>query len=155
MMRMKYLWCAAVLVLMAAETAPVAELATKKALTLEVAKQIAAASAEHARKNNWTVVISIVDDGGHLVYFERMDGFQASDEALRGSCRPGTNRSGESAGRNAFRGRRTYRGGRSNHRRGRNKRRHRSAGRHGRAGRSRCPSKNSRPEINLTLLSIV
>jgi len=75
-MRMKYLWCAAVLVLMAAETAPVAELATKKALTLEVAKQIAAASAEHARKNNWTVVISIVDDGGHLVYFERMDNVQ-------------------------------------------------------------------------------
>ncbi len=75
-MRMKYFWCAAALVLMVAEKAPVAELATKKALTLEVAKQIAAVSAEHARKNNWAVVISIVDDGGHLVYFERMDNVQ-------------------------------------------------------------------------------
>ncbi len=76
MIRMRHLLCATALVLMAAETAPVAKLATKKALTLEVAKQIAAASAEHARKNQWAVVISIVDDGGHLVYFERMDNVQ-------------------------------------------------------------------------------
>lgn len=76
MIRMKYLWCAVVLVLMTAEVAPVAELATKKALTLEVAKRIAAVSAEHARKNQWTVVICLVDDGGHLVYFERMDNVQ-------------------------------------------------------------------------------
>jgi len=76
MMRMKCFWCAAAIVLMAAEKAPVAELATKKALTLEVAKRIAAVSAEHARKNDWAVVISIVDDGGHLVYFERMDNVQ-------------------------------------------------------------------------------
>jgi glc operon protein GlcG len=76
MIRMRHLWCAAALVFMAAETAPVAELATKKALTLEVAKQIAAASAEHARKNQWSVVISVVDDGGHLVYFERMNNVQ-------------------------------------------------------------------------------
>ncbi len=76
MIRIKYLWCAAALVLISAETAPVAELATKKALSLEVAKQIAAASAEHARKNDWAVVISIVDDGEHLVYFERTDNVQ-------------------------------------------------------------------------------
>ena len=52
------------------------ELATKKALTLEAAKHIAAAAHEEARKNNWTMVISIVDDGGHLIYLERMDGTQ-------------------------------------------------------------------------------
>ena len=76
MMRMKQLWCTALLVLLVCEAAPVAELATKKALTLEVAKQIAAASGQFARKNRWNVVIAIVDDGGHLVYFERMDGVQ-------------------------------------------------------------------------------
>ncbi|MHC4630978.1 MAG: GlcG/HbpS family heme-binding protein, partial [Planctomycetota bacterium] len=73
MMRMKHLWCAVLLVLLVCEAAPVAELTTKKALTLEVAKQIAAASGQFARKNRWNVVIAIVDDGGHLVYFERMD----------------------------------------------------------------------------------
>ena len=54
-------------------TAAWAQLADKKALTLTVAKQIAAAAAAEAEKNNWTVVIAIVDDGGHLVYLERRD----------------------------------------------------------------------------------
>lgn len=76
MIRMKKLWCILMLVLLVAEAAPVAELSTKKALTLEVAKQIAAVSGQFARKNQWNVVIAIVDDGGHLVYFERMDGVQ-------------------------------------------------------------------------------
>jgi glc operon protein GlcG len=53
-----------------------AQLATKKALTLEAAKEIAAAAEAEAKKNNWTMVISIVDDGGHLIYLERMDGTQ-------------------------------------------------------------------------------
>ena len=75
-MRMKQLWCVTILVLLFGKTAPVAELATKKALTLEVAKRIAAASGQFAQKNRWNVVIAIVDDGGHLVYFERMDGVQ-------------------------------------------------------------------------------
>jgi len=75
-MRMKQLWCVVVLMLLASEPAPVAELATKKALTLEVAKQIAAAAGQFAQRNQWNVVIAIVDDGGHLIYFERMDGVQ-------------------------------------------------------------------------------
>lgn len=53
-----------------------AQLATKKALTLEAAKQIAAAAQAEARKNNWTMAIAIVDDGGHLIYLEKMDGTQ-------------------------------------------------------------------------------
>ncbi|MBV8841286.1 MAG: heme-binding protein [Bryobacterales bacterium] len=53
-----------------------AQLATKKALTLEAAKQIAASAEAEAKKNNWTMVISVVDDGGHLLYLERMDGTQ-------------------------------------------------------------------------------
>ena len=51
-------------------------LATKKALTLDAAKQIAAAAESEAKKNSWTMVIAIVDDGGQLVYLERLDGTQ-------------------------------------------------------------------------------
>ncbi|MBL8213474.1 MAG: heme-binding protein [Bryobacterales bacterium] len=50
-----------------------ADLATKKGLTLEVAKQIAAQAEAEARKNNWNVVIAIVDDGANLIYLQRMD----------------------------------------------------------------------------------
>jgi glc operon protein GlcG len=53
-----------------------ADLATKKALTLEVARQVAAAAEKHARENKWNVCIAIVDDGGHLIYFQRLDGTQ-------------------------------------------------------------------------------
>ena len=53
-----------------------AELATKKALTLEVAKAIAAAAEGFARQNTWNVVIAILDDGGNLLYLQRMDGVQ-------------------------------------------------------------------------------
>jgi uncharacterized protein GlcG (DUF336 family) len=49
------------------------QLATKKALTLSAARQIAAAAEAEAMKNKWNVVIAIVDDGGHLIYLERMD----------------------------------------------------------------------------------
>ena len=61
---------------LAAATAPAANLATKKALTLQVVKAIAAAAEAHARKNSWNVVIAILDDGGHLLYLQRMDGVQ-------------------------------------------------------------------------------
>jgi len=53
-----------------------AQLADKKVLTLEGAKKIAAAAEAEARKNNWNVVIAVVDDGGHLVYLQRVDGTQ-------------------------------------------------------------------------------
>ena len=51
-------------------------LADKKALTLAVAKRIAAAAEEVANKNNWNMFIAIVDDGGNLMYLERMDDSQ-------------------------------------------------------------------------------
>ena len=53
-----------------------AQFATKKAMTLAAAKEIASAAEAEARKNNWTMVIAIVDDGGNLVYLEKMDGTQ-------------------------------------------------------------------------------
>ena len=65
-----------------------AELATHKALTLSAAKQIAAAAEAEARKNNWNVVITVVDEGGHLIYLQRMDETQiASVEIAQGKAR--------------------------------------------------------------------
>lgn len=40
---------------------------------LDQAKVLAAAAITEAKKNNWTIVVAIVDTGGHLVYLERMD----------------------------------------------------------------------------------
>ena len=36
----------------------------------------AAAAEAEATKNRWNVVIAVVDDGGHLIYLQRMDGTQ-------------------------------------------------------------------------------
>lgn len=47
---------------------------TKQALVLDDAKRIVAAAVVEARKNEWNVTIAVVDDGGHLIYLERMDG---------------------------------------------------------------------------------
>jgi glc operon protein GlcG len=52
--------------------------ATRKALTLQAATQIAAAAEAEAIKNKWNVVIAIVDEGGHLIYLQRMDETQAA-----------------------------------------------------------------------------
>jgi uncharacterized protein GlcG (DUF336 family) len=43
-------------------------------LTLEQAKKAMAAAEAEARKNNWNVVIAILDSGGHLVMMQRLDG---------------------------------------------------------------------------------
>jgi len=43
-------------------------------LTLEDCRKITAAAEAEARKNNWNVVIAILDDGGHLLHLARMDG---------------------------------------------------------------------------------
>jgi len=48
----------------------------KYALALEDARRVAAAARAMAQANQWNVVIAIVDDGGHLVYLERMDQVQ-------------------------------------------------------------------------------
>lgn len=47
---------------------------TKPVLTLEDVKKIAAAAEAEAKANNWAVVIAIVDDGGHLMWLQRLDG---------------------------------------------------------------------------------
>jgi uncharacterized protein GlcG (DUF336 family) len=72
----KLLTAAALAAVALAPLGAAAQLADKKVLTLDGAKKIAAAAEAEARKNNWTVVIAIVDDGGHLVHLQRIDGTQ-------------------------------------------------------------------------------
>jgi glc operon protein GlcG len=55
---------------------------TKKYLTLDDAKKIAAAAESMAHKNSWAVCIAIVDDGGHLLWFERLDNCAPSSVAI-------------------------------------------------------------------------
>lgn len=47
---------------------------TKPILSQDDLKKIAAAAEAEARANNWAVTISIVDDGGHLLWLQRLDG---------------------------------------------------------------------------------
>ena len=51
-------------------------------ITLAQAKKVAAAALAPAHANNWTMVIAIVDPGGHLVYLEKMDQTQVGSVAI-------------------------------------------------------------------------
>jgi glc operon protein GlcG len=44
---------------------------SKQVLTLIDAKRVAAAAEAEALRNDWRVVIAVVDDGGHLLYLQR------------------------------------------------------------------------------------
>jgi glc operon protein GlcG len=50
---------------------------TKSTLELADVKAIAAGAEAEALKNNWAVSIAIVDDGGHLLWLQRLDGAAA------------------------------------------------------------------------------
>ena len=45
-------------------------------ITLEQAKKIMAGAEAEAKKNNWPMVIAILDSGGHLVMLQRLDNAQ-------------------------------------------------------------------------------
>ena len=47
---------------------------SKPVLTASDVKKIAQAAEAEALKNNWAVSIAIVDDGGHLLGLQRLDG---------------------------------------------------------------------------------
>lgn len=47
---------------------------TKHTLTLDDVRKIAAAAEGEAKANNWAVSIAITDDGGHLLWLQRLDG---------------------------------------------------------------------------------
>jgi len=50
---------------------------TKAVLEHADIKAIAAAAEAEALQNNWAVTIAIVDDGGHLMHLQRLDGATA------------------------------------------------------------------------------
>jgi uncharacterized protein GlcG (DUF336 family) len=47
---------------------------SKQSLTAADASKMLAACKAEAEKNKWRVAIAILDEGGHLLQFERMDG---------------------------------------------------------------------------------
>ena len=65
-----------------------AELPSKHVLTLEAARAVVAAAGAEAQKRGATVVIAVVDDGGHVILLERLDDTQvASVEVGIGKAR--------------------------------------------------------------------
>ena len=53
-------------------------LPTRRSLTLEAARLTIAACEAEAQRNQWRVVIAVVDDGGHTLALVRLDGAQFS-----------------------------------------------------------------------------
>jgi glc operon protein GlcG len=53
---------------------PLNTMKTQSVLEAADVKAIAAAAEAEALKNNWAVSIAIVDAGGHLLHFQRLDG---------------------------------------------------------------------------------
>jgi glc operon protein GlcG len=51
-------------------------------ISTESAKNAAAAAIAEARKNNWKMAIAVVDTGGYLVYFEKMQDTQTGSVEL-------------------------------------------------------------------------
>ena len=71
-----------------AQTAP---LGYGLSINIEQAKKAMVAAEAEARKNNWPVVISIVDVGGHLVMLQRHDAQNASVDIATGKARTSVN----------------------------------------------------------------
>ena len=63
---------------LAAPAAPLDALPTKEVLTLRAAKAIAEAAEAEAQRRGATVVIAVVDDGGHLLVLHRLDDTQVA-----------------------------------------------------------------------------
>ena len=47
---------------------------TRQSLTLDDARRIAAAAEAEAKAHQWAVSIAVADDGGHLLWLQRLDG---------------------------------------------------------------------------------
>ena len=60
-------------------------------ISIEQAKKAMVAAEAEARKNNWQVVISIVDTGGHLVMLQRLEAQNASVDIATGKARTSVN----------------------------------------------------------------
>jgi len=57
-------------------------LGTAKFITLEAAKKMAEAGEAEARKNGWKVAIAVVDAGGGLILFHKLDETQPGSIAV-------------------------------------------------------------------------
>jgi uncharacterized protein GlcG (DUF336 family) len=57
-------------------------LGTTKVITLEAARKMAAAGEAEALKNGWNVAITIVDAGGALIMFQKLDETQPGSIAV-------------------------------------------------------------------------
>src|SRR5579862_9405063 len=55
---------------------------TARFITLEAAKKMAAAGEAEARQNGWNVAIAIVDAGGGLIFFQKLDETQPGSIAV-------------------------------------------------------------------------
>ncbi len=51
-------------------------------VSVSAARRAAAAAVAEGKKNGWTVAVAVVDAGGVLVFFERMDGTQTASSDL-------------------------------------------------------------------------
>jgi glc operon protein GlcG len=60
-------------------------------ISIDQAKKAMVAAEAEARKNNWQVVISIVDTGGHLVMLQRLEAQNASVDIAIGKARTAVN----------------------------------------------------------------
>jgi len=66
------------LLVMCAARVAYAELPSRPVLTLEVAKRVGAAAEAEAMKRGATVVIVVVDEGGHVLFLERLNDTQVA-----------------------------------------------------------------------------
>ena len=60
-------------------------------ISIDQAKKAMVAAEAEARTNNWQVVISIVDTGGHLVMLQRLEAQNASVDIATGKARTAVN----------------------------------------------------------------
>jgi uncharacterized protein GlcG (DUF336 family) len=55
---------------------------TRAELTQADCEKLMAAALAEAKRNQWVVAIAILDDGGHLLHFTRMDGATPANAAI-------------------------------------------------------------------------
>lgn len=55
---------------------------TRSELMLGDCEKLMAAALAEAKRNGWVVAIAILDDGGHLLHFARMDGATPANAAI-------------------------------------------------------------------------
>jgi len=60
---------------------------TKRCLLLEDVKKIASGCEAEALRENWAVSIVVVDDGGHAMWLQRLDGAPTSPQIAAGKAR--------------------------------------------------------------------